>query len=312
MDAVNFAGIRLQGDRNAPSSLNDMLEMFEHLKPKPSSHPLMRIGGNRDGSYLVPEDLDGIVACFSPGVCNFKYFEDVLVDAHGVDCHMCDYSSDVDSFHTPLREGKQTFAKKWIGPTTEGNAISLDDWIRELAPDGDLLLQMDIEGAEYRTLLSVPDDTLVRFRIIVIEVHWLAFIQSALVLDNVMAPFFRKLGRLFSVVHAHPNNCCGEFVIPGTSVRIPRTLELTYIRKDRLSAPTYVPHLPHPSDVSQNDRSKLPLFLGEEWAEGGRTLRSKIKMMRDRAFSPVVILGAFSWHYLSVARQAIRTGASSL
>src|SRR5690606_27122638 len=97
----------------------------------------------------------------------------------------------------------------------KGNAISLDDWIRELAPDGDLLLQMDIEGAEYRTLLSVPDDTLARFRIIVIEVHWLAFIQSALVLDNVMAPFFRKLGRLFSVVHAHPNNCCGEFVIPG-------------------------------------------------------------------------------------------------
>jgi len=59
-------------------------------------------------------------------------------------------------------------------------------------------------------------------------------------------------------------------------------LELTYIRKDRVTAPTYAPLLPHPLDVSQNVPNKPPLFLGEEWLEGGRPLESKLKMMEDR------------------------------
>ena len=96
--SMNFLGIALNGDAAAPASLEEMLAVFELLKPKPSSHPLMRIGENCDGSYLVPEDLDGITACFSPGVNNFKHFEDTLVDTYGIDCHMCDFSSDVENF----------------------------------------------------------------------------------------------------------------------------------------------------------------------------------------------------------------------
>lgn len=280
--AINFLGISLNGGLAAPSSLEEMQEVFELLKPKPSSHPLMRIGENCDGSYLVPEDLSGITACFSPGVNNFKHFEDTLVDTYGIDCHMCDYSSDVQNFRTPLKEGRQTFQKKWLDVKTEGDNISFDDWISEYAPSGDLLLQMDIEGAEYRNLLSVSEAALSRFRIIILEVHGLEYIKSELVLRNVLAPTFKRLASFYSVAHAHPNNCCGDFAIPGTSIRIPNVLELTYIRKDRVTAPTYAPLLPHPLDVSQNVPNKPPLFLGEEWLEGGRPLESKLKMMEDR------------------------------
>ena len=31
---------------------------------------LVRLGGNNDGGYLLPNDLEGITACFSPGVDN--------------------------------------------------------------------------------------------------------------------------------------------------------------------------------------------------------------------------------------------------
>ena len=48
----------------------------------------------------------------------------------------------------PLKDGKQTFRKKWLDVKTEGDNISLDDWIGETSPAGDLLLQIDIEGAE--------------------------------------------------------------------------------------------------------------------------------------------------------------------
>jgi FkbM family methyltransferase len=279
---IDFYGFKFGQDKARSSTVPEMLEVFKLLRPKPSAHPLMRIGGNRDGSYLVPDDLRGITACFSPGVNNFKYFEDFLVENYDIDCHMCDFSSDVSEFKTPLIEGKQTFLKKWLDNNSDADSISLDAWVKEKAPDGDLLLQIDIEGAEYRNLLSVSDEVLSRFRIIVIEVHDMFAIGNPGILRDVLAPFFRRLHSFFNVVHAHPNNCCGEFNIPGTEVSIPNVLELTYLRKDRVAETSYPSLIPHPLDVSRNVPQLPPMFLGENWLDGPRAVESKLKMLEDR------------------------------
>ena len=39
---------------------------------------LIRLGNNGDGGYLVPDDLNGIEACFSPGVADNVNFEKAL------------------------------------------------------------------------------------------------------------------------------------------------------------------------------------------------------------------------------------------
>ena len=77
------------------------LKLLDVLQPKPSPIPLVRLGGNWDGAYMVPNDLKGIVACMSPGVSNVKRFEDELwiVMASLVTCDF----SDVESFRTPLK-----------------------------------------------------------------------------------------------------------------------------------------------------------------------------------------------------------------
>ena len=147
------------------------LKLLDVLQPKPSPIPLVRLGGNWDGAYMVPNDLKGIVACMSPGVSNVKRFEDELLDRYGIPSHMCDFSSDVESFRTPLKEG-QYFRKQWLDVNAADNSISLEEWIAsDVGEEGDLLLQMDIEGAEYRNLLATPESVLSRFRIIVIELH---------------------------------------------------------------------------------------------------------------------------------------------
>ena len=121
----------------------EVVEVFEFLKPKASKTPLIRIGGDSDGSYLVPDDLDGIAACFSPGVNRIKYFEDFLADRYGIQSHMCDFSCDVEELTTPLKPGMQTFLKKWLDVSPGEDNISLEDWIRDhdaagrpAAPDG--------------------------------------------------------------------------------------------------------------------------------------------------------------------------------
>lgn len=280
---VEFFGCKLQSDASISApSLSEMLEFFDLLKPKASSFPLIRIGGNYDGSYLIPDDLSGIKACFSPGMNNFKHFEDTLVETYGIDCHMCDYSSDVERFKTPLIAGRQTFQKKWLDVDGSSESISLDQWVQGSEPSGDLLLQMDIEGAEYRNLIASSDEVLSRFRIIVMEVHGLTQIGDPAILRGVLAPFFRRMSKWFDLIHVHPNNYGHEYQISGTSINIPDLLELTYLRKDRNLSPSYTPLIPHPLDVGQNVIDKPPLFLGEEWLEGGRPIESRIKMLEDR------------------------------
>ena len=50
-------------------------DFFRKIHPIDSGHPLVRLGGEGDGGYLVPDDLDGIGACFSPGVSDVANFE---------------------------------------------------------------------------------------------------------------------------------------------------------------------------------------------------------------------------------------------
>ena len=77
-------------------------------------HQLIRLGGRGDGAYLLPDDLQNIEACFSPGVCDSKLFEDDLTKKFNIDCHMCDFSTDLNKLSTPIIKTKQTFEKKWL------------------------------------------------------------------------------------------------------------------------------------------------------------------------------------------------------
>lgn len=249
----------------------------------------MRIGGDADGAYLVPDDLEGVVACFSPGVNNAKAFEDQLVADFGIRSHLCDYTSDAHLFATPLIEGMQSFEKKWLDVTGSPDCIGLDEWVAGREPEGDLLLQMDIEGAEFRNLLGCRPETLRRFRIIVVEVHdvWgAAFPERWPEFERTFVPLMDRLHDEFVVVHAHPNNCCGEVLDPRSGLNLPGPLELTLLRRDRfagvLESELIPVSLPHPGDIAFNVGDRAPLFLNEGWMDGPRSAASEVKMHEDQ------------------------------
>ncbi|MGI0501044.1 tetratricopeptide repeat protein [Limnospira platensis] len=279
----------LRSPQMSANSISNMLSTILIMKPKPSPVPLIRIGGERDGAYLIPDDLDHIKACFSPGVANRKNFEDELTDTYGIQCHMCDKSSDIDKFQTPLIEGMQTFKKKWLDVNGETDSISLDDWVKELEPDqkDDLMLQMDIEGAEYRNILQTSEQVLKRFRIILVEVHSLGVARNPEQFEVNLGPFLRKLDQHFICVHAHPNNCCGDFMISGTHINLPNVYELTFLRRDRFNEKNlsswHEPMMPHPLDIKRNVNTKMPIFLSEKSpTQVPRNQTSTIKLLEDK------------------------------
>ena len=257
-----------------------------YFQPKPSPFRMIRVGGRSDGAYLVPDDLEGVDACFSPGVANRKDFEDELFRTRRIRSYMVDFSADETSFHTPLEPGEQFFDKKWLGPDESETTISLATWVGEREPQSSsLLLQMDIEGAEYANLATVPDSVIRQFRILVIEFHDFRSKLMGLPDDTEFAKVVEKLSKSFRVVHARANNCCGSRPFPFGTTGVPWVIELTFLRNDRfdsgLSDHLRSPKIPHPKDISRNLPHNAPLHLGGDWVGGKRPLVSKIKMVAD-------------------------------
>lgn len=213
-----------------PSSPRDITEIIEQMKPRKINKELIMIGDGGDGTYILPDDLLGVAHCFSPGVGPVAKFEENLFLKFGINSFLIDAS--VDSIPSDMSEAF-VFDKLFLGATTRPGFISLQDWVLKYAGSNsdDLLLQIDIEGAEYAALLATPADILKRFRIIAIELHNLDMLylpQFRLVFSECLS----KLREDFVVCYAHPNNCCGSIVLEGKT--IPRVIELTLARKDRV------------------------------------------------------------------------------
>lgn len=230
---------------NRAVSIEQMRGLLARLQPQQSRFPLIRIGGEGDGGYLVPDDLDGIAACFSPGVDVTASFEADML-ARGVPCFLADASVKAPPISHPAID----FIPRYLGAVTDAQTITLDHWVTEKAPSeaaGDLLLQMDIEGHEWIVLLNASDHVLSRMRIMALELHGFPNCLDPLAWQLVNATLDR-LGRMFHVVHAHVN--ADRPPLRAGGIEIPYLLEVTLLRKDRSDTSGAVTQFPHPLDRS--------------------------------------------------------------
>ena len=77
----------------------DIEEAVNFMVPLGCSKPLIRIGGNGAGAYLVPEYLEKIDSCFSPGTSFKKTFEDELYEKYKIKSFLSDASIDKKSLN---------------------------------------------------------------------------------------------------------------------------------------------------------------------------------------------------------------------
>lgn len=235
-------------------SAEEVKAFLEKLHPVNPGMELIRIGPKKDGGYLLPDDLEGITACFSPGVDVESRFELELAEK-GMEIFMADFSIEKPTVNHP----KIHFTKKFLGSDDMGIYMTLNTWANQELPvddHSDLLLQMDIEGFEYDSLLALTRPLLDRYRIIVIEFH-----QFDRMFERY---FFNQLNRIFkkllanhSVVHIHPNNYIKPVKIEG--IEIPDCIEMTFLRNDRFTSTEYFTKFPHPQDEKSTDKEDVVL-----------------------------------------------------
>jgi hypothetical protein len=238
---------------------NDVLNLIKSLHPKKTKIPLIRLGPNDDGGYLVPNDLEGIEACFSPGVDQSSGFEEDCSKA-GMKLFLADKSVDFPPIDLPKE--KFNFIKKFIGYTQNDDYITMDEWVNGagLKENSDLLLQMDIEGFEYFTFINMTLALQKRFRIIVIELHSLHKLWEE-DFFNLSSAAINKILQTHTCVHIHPNNCCG--VDRKKGIETARLAEFTFLRNDRGISDDFVTEFPNKLDVDCTQRETLK--LSEDW-----------------------------------------------
>lgn len=253
-----FGKLGYQVSRNTEKE--KVVNLIKSLRPYKTEKGLIRMGGVKDGGYLVPNDLEGIKACFSPGVDAESSFEiDCL--KRGMQVFLADNS--IEKPNIDPTKYKYNFIKKHIGTTSNDDLITLTKWISEsnIELTQDILLQMDIEGAEYHSLLTTDDNLIKRFRIILIEFHYLEKLWNK-DFFSIAEPVFNKLLSTHTCVHIHPNNCSGIYKYKG--VKIPNVLEFSFIRKDRITSKEFQNQFPHKLD-SDNLKNKSSIILPNNW-----------------------------------------------
>lgn len=228
--------------------------LFDLLQPVALSNcELQRFGEPNDGGYLMCANLMGAArAAYSYGINGYDQWGCDISTRFKVPVHQ------YDCFNTEepsCRAGTPVFHAECVGPRTETIDGRLFDSIpRQLAKNGDaashVVMKIDVEGAEWDTILSMPAGTLDRIDQLSVEFHWEEGGPHGWVTDARYPRAVARLKEFFEVGHIHYNNasCIGDLApFPSWAY------EVLFVSK-RLAAvdPSRTPVRPHPEDARNN------------------------------------------------------------
>jgi hypothetical protein len=196
-----------------PSDPRQLRErLFRLLQPvRLVNCELKRFGEPNDGGYILCGNLLGDVqSAYSYGISGFdgwgcEVSTQLKVRTHQYDC-----------FDTrlpkPCPSGDTEFHAECVAAKsfTESNRI-FDSMERQFAKNGDsrkrLVVKMDVEGAEWDSLLEASDETLDQIDQLAIEMHYVENPQYVRVVE--------RLKQRFHVAHLHfNNNSCWHAIYP--------------------------------------------------------------------------------------------------
>jgi len=174
---------------------------------------LRRFGGVNDGGYLMCENLiSGIESAYSYGIGNEDNWGCEVSQKVGVGIHQYDCFAP----HRPTcPNGRLVFHNECIGPKAETiDSHPFDTLANQIAKNGDtgkrLLVKMDVEGAEWESLMAMPNEVLEKIDQLPMELHYVDKPRFAEVI--------RKLKQTFYLVSVHFNNYrCADDLDPFPS-----------------------------------------------------------------------------------------------
>lgn len=208
-----------------PNVTRERIDSLRQLFPLKLSKDVSwkRFGSEGDGGYLLNDDISESDICISLGIG----------DNYSFDLELAKYCKRVLMFdHTitppELLSPNMVFEKVGISTVESKDFTTIEKIVSNLPTENDLILKIDVEGAEWEVFESLTLETLGRFRQIAAEFHNLHAIDSTKHFERIIASL-SKLSQTHFLGNFHINNWASYQLVAG--VPLPDVVEVTYIRR---------------------------------------------------------------------------------
>jgi hypothetical protein len=251
-------GVRflIRPSRASPSEVRR--ELWDELRPVTLKNcTLARFGGPGDGGYLMCGNLLGnIEGAYSYGIGGTDDWGCEIGSRFGLPVHQYDCFN----LAQPVCNdgGRFVFHAECIGPgTTTIESRLFDTLANQILKNGHggkrLVVKMDVEGAEWDSLLATPDAVLNQIDQLPMEFHGIE--------EQRFPEVVRKLKRTFHLVHLHFNNMActaGLEPFPAFALQVLFVNKRIGILDDSAGAPSLPRALDAPDVPDRPDCQSLP------------------------------------------------------
>lgn len=204
-------------------------KLHELLRIYPIKNGLCRIGNHGDGGYVMANCMPGGIA-YSFGINDDVSWDDDMANRN-YDIYMYDHTID----GLPMQREQFHFHKCGIDSKVDDNPLSgpkntLAHFIQINGHEShsNMILKLDVEGAEWDVLANIEEKTLRHFSQIVLEYHGLVSNSGKIAQDKLL-PSLEKINTTHRLIHLHGNNM-GPYIKWGNKL-FPDALEATYVRR---------------------------------------------------------------------------------
>ena len=239
-------------------TLHDISAFVSLFKSNSVALPLQFHGRiNQDGCYPTFANLDlKDRYVLSIGVGNNQLL-DIQLSRLGAKVFMFDHT--VGPSSKLLRKHKNIqYFPIGIGPKRKPPLDTLEGLIEKIPlknSDRLILLKIDVEGDEYKSLCNIPQKTLAKIDQIAIEIHHLNRFTDPKFATNSLR-LFEKLLKQFAVIYISPNNYGGAITLES-GLFWPFTVEVLMVNKSLLENCEY-----------GRDFAKVLQFRNRNWRLG--------------------------------------------
>ena len=194
------------------------------IAPKGTNLKLKRFGGLGDGSYVLPQKyVTKGTYLISGGIENNNEFEISLANlgVHGIQI-------DNSINQAPKMHKNLEFRKVTIGDSDSKTETTLSSLMKLSNNEGRLIVKLDIEGYEWKTLAALTKNELASIDCLILELHNLSLISNSEQGKEILEVLGKIEAAGLRSIFCQANNGCLTYVLGGTL--IPDNMEVTFIK----------------------------------------------------------------------------------